>query len=135
MRLALGVIFVVHGYAKMTLGDGLSDSVAKVAIEFGEHGIPFAEAGAWLAMTTELVGGICMIAGLLVRLWAIPVGFTMLVATLFYHRSAFVVASGGMEYCLVLLAVCVCLFLSGAGPFSLDDWLRRRKKKRLSLPN
>src|SRR5258708_7650387 len=74
-RLPRGVVFVQTGWGKLhSLGD--------VTKFFTDLGIPAPAFQATLVATTELVGGALLVAGLLTRLAAAPLAFTMVVAIL-----------------------------------------------------
>lgn len=94
----------------------------------------------WLATLTELVGGALLLIGLFSRLWGIMLAGTMVVA--FYLTSwpaladlglfgiAADMADGYANYNrmyvqLALFVLAFGVFLTGAGPVSLDRWLFR----------
>ena len=126
LRLALGVIFVMHGAQKVLGlfgGTGLQATVEN----FQSHlGIP--PALGYTAAFTEFFGGFALVVGLLTRLSALGIGVTMAVATLKVHlANGFFInwfcAEGkghGFEYNLALLAMALALVLTGGGRYSLD---------------
>lgn len=74
LRVFLAPIFIMAGYGKLT-------ALENTTYYFGEFlGMPFPGLMALLAGLTEFVGGIALLIGLAVRLWAIPLMITMLVA-------------------------------------------------------
>src|SRR5918998_984256 len=76
---------------------------------------------------TEVVGGAALILGLFTRLAAVPLAFSMLVATVLVHLpNGFFSSSGGVEFTLLLTVACVALALTGPGKTSLDRVLARR---------
>lgn len=97
---------------------------------------------AWVVPLTELLGGLAIFVGLLVVYTAIPLIGTMLVALLTIHlRYGFssintigLTPDGpqfgppGYEINLLYIVGLVSLMLTGAGIFSLDAMLFRRKK-------
>ncbi|GLY28193.1 membrane protein [Kineosporia sp. NBRC 101731] len=115
-RVALGVVFIAHGWQKFS-----TNGMDATAAGFDGMGIPAATAAAWFAMTVELVGGILLIAGLLVPLVGILLAGNMLGALWFAHRDAGLFAQdGGYEYVLILAAFSLLLAGVGAGRISLD---------------
>ncbi len=76
---------------------------------------------------TEVVGGAALMLGLFTRLAAVPLAFSMLVATVLVHLpNGFFSSSGGVEFTLLLTVACVALALMGSGKASLDRFLARR---------
>ncbi|WP_066962619.1 DoxX family protein [Microbulbifer sp. Q7] len=82
LRLFLGPIFILAGWNKLT-------GIENVAAWFGNPdwglGLPAPLLLAWLAALTEFLGGIALVLGLGVRLAAIPLMFTMVVAAVTAH--------------------------------------------------
>ncbi len=75
----------------------------------------------------ELLGGAALILGLFTRLAAVPLAFSMLVATVLVHLpNGFFSSSGGIEYTLLLTVACVALAMTGPGEAALDRILARR---------
>ncbi|MCJ1705786.1 DoxX family protein [Rathayibacter sp. VKM Ac-2926] len=123
LRLALGAVFLAHGWQKIAV-----DGLAATTEGFGAMGIPFAAVLAPVAAFTELLGGAAIIVGLLTRIAAAGLAITALVALVVVHLpSGFFAATGGIEFVLVLAAGAVALALTGAGRLSVDALLRRRR--------
>ena len=80
--------------------------------------------------TTEFVGGLCLVLGLLTRLAAIPLATTMVVAILTAKRADIEGVTGlfGLEE-WTYLVVFVWLAFAGPGKASLD-WLIGRRLDR-----
>lgn len=74
-RLTVGVVFLQSGWGKL-------HSLEKVTDFFTSLKIPAPAFQAHLVATTEFVGGILMLAGLLSRVAAVPLTITMVVAIL-----------------------------------------------------
>lgn len=124
LRLAVGVVFVVHGWSKLTDIDGTSE-------QFASMGIPAAGTSAWLAVAGEFLGGLGLIFGALTPLAAIGTLCVMVTAILFVHIDKGLLAqNGGFEYPLTLLAVSLAFIARGAGPISVDAWIRSRRQDR-----
>lgn len=79
LRIYLSPIFIIAGYGKLTALDN-------TAYYFGEIlGLPAPTFMAFMAGFTEFFGGIALLLGFAVRLWALPLMMTMLVAALTAH--------------------------------------------------
>lgn len=79
LRLYLAPIFILAGWSKLS-------ALADTAYYFGESlGLPAPMLLAWLAGMAELCGGIGLLLGFAVRLWAIPLMITMVVAATTAH--------------------------------------------------
>jgi putative oxidoreductase len=119
LRLALGVMFAAHGLQKAFGwfgGPGISGFAQMLS------GLGFAPAAFWayLAAYTELLGGICLLAGLFTRLWAALLLALIAVAALKVHLShGFFLMQGGFEYAFVIAGVCLALLFAGAGRFGI----------------
>lgn len=77
LRLGMGAGFIVHGVAKISRGTAGFEKLLRL------EGVPFAHVNAVIGPYVELIGGVALILGLYVTLTAIPLLFTMLVATVF----------------------------------------------------
>ncbi|KZX22138.1 DoxX family protein [Rathayibacter tanaceti] len=123
LRLALGAVFIAHGWQKIAI-DGLGATTEG----FDAMGIPFAAALAPVAAFTELLAGAAIIVGVMTRIAAAGLAITALVALVVVHApNGFFAATGGIEFVLVLAAGAAALALTGAGRLSGDALLRRRR--------
>lgn len=107
LRLAAGVIFLLHGWSKLQGIDGVEGF-------FGTLGIPLPGFMAWVVALVEFVGGILLIAGLWVRPAAVLLAIVMLVA--FSTAKKFSLPQGDPD--LALLAISIALALMGPGRLS-----------------
>jgi putative oxidoreductase len=109
MRLAVGGVFLMHGIAKFERGIGAT------AHMLAGIGFPFATIFAVILMTIETVGAICVLLGILTRVWAAAMAVVMVVAILA------VKVRNGMNFELeaLLLAGAVTLVALGDGPLSV----------------
>lgn len=122
LRAVVGLIFVAHGAQKL-FGEGFGG----VASMMEGLGMPAPSLAAVALVLVELLGGAALILGLFTRLAAVPLAFSMLVATLLVHLpNGFFSSSGGIEYTLLLTVACVALTMTGPGEAALDRVLARR---------
>jgi putative oxidoreductase len=122
LRIITGVIFIAHGSQKI-FGMGFDG----VAGGFAQMGIPMAEILGPFVALLEFFGGFALIAGLLTRLTAFGLGSTMIVAILQVHLPNGLTGQGGFELPLSLLGAAFMLALTGAGSWSVDALISRRK--------
>jgi len=122
VRLALGTIFIAHGGQKLFVF-GLSG----VAGSFGQMGIPMGHLVGPMVAFVEFGAGIAIILGLLTRLAALAIAINMLGAIWFVHLPNGFFLPRGFEFNLALLGLAFALVSAGAGAFSLDAMLSRRR--------
>lgn len=118
VRLPTGVILVVVSLSKFTRHGSLVES-------FERYGVPWPDASVYLAGTVELVGGLLIVVGLVIRLAALGVAANMVVALATAGRvdtDLYHVGLGSL-----LLAAAVFLVWAGAGPWSVDERLAARR--------
>jgi putative oxidoreductase len=122
LRVVVGLIFLAHGTQKL-LGQGFGG----VGDMMEGIGVPAPAVAAVALVLVELVGGAALVLGLFTRLLAVPLAFSMLVATVTVHLpNGFFSSGGGVEFTLLLTVACVALALTGSGEASLDRFLARR---------
>src|SRR6195256_1426211 len=111
LRLALGIIFIWHGYPKLTHPN------ARHGI-FVQHGLPgyFVTAAGVL----EVFGGGLLILGFLTRIAALLLAIEMGVAIWKVHSAGGYLAVHNYEFPLAMLVGSFALATIGAGRFSID---------------
>ncbi|NBE95727.1 DoxX family protein [Nonomuraea sp. KC401] len=121
-RIAIGVIFIVHGYQKFaTMG------IAGTTEFFESVGIPLAGVAAPAVATLEVVGGLALIAGAALPIVGSLLALNMIGAIVFVHgANGFGAGEGGYEFVLALAAASLAVGFSGGGAFALDRVLGRR---------
>jgi putative oxidoreductase len=143
LRLMLGCGFMAHGWAKLSRGPA---GFAKLLEQIGA---PLPEVTAWVSTLIEIFGGLAILAGAFVAAVSIPLIVMMLVAMFTVHlRYGFsaintigLTADGpqfgppGYEVNLLYIAGLLALILGGAGPFSIDRLLARRKREPAASPS
>ena len=122
LRVGTGSIFAAHGAQKLFVY-----GFAGVTSAFTQMGIPMPGTAGPLTGLVEFFGGLALIVGLLTRLAGFGLAVTMLGAIAFVHLSAGFFAPGGVEYPLALLAVTIGLAFTGAGRYSTDALIGRRR--------
>jgi putative oxidoreductase len=120
LRVVVGVIFVMHGWQKLSMG------FHNVAGFLTSLGIPMPTLAAVLLTIVEFVGGIALILGALTRYFAALLAIDSLVAIITFHLKNGFFMPSGVEFPLLLLAANLNLMLAGAGALSVSAF---RKKK------
>lgn len=119
LRIILGLIFIGHGGQKLFGWFGGYGLEATAGFFQEQLGLTPGILWAFLASAGELFGGLLLLMGLFARFQGALLSFTMLVAILTAHNSAFFLPSG-MEYALALLGGSLVFAIGGAGKASLD---------------
>ena len=134
LRLAAGLIFLPHGYAKV-FGNG---GVAAFASDLPSYHIPLFLG--YVAAYAEFAGAILLILGLIARVDAFLLACTMTVAVFvvvlpdaLHDSPTFFTVMKAIELPLSLLAVNIAIIFIGPGRLSLDYLLWR--KRRPSVPS
>lgn len=120
LRLALGVVFIAHGYDRLFI-DGMAETVG----QFSAWEIPQAKLSAWITVIVEILGGAMLAIGLLTTAVAGVLLLLVLAALYFVHLDhGFFVAEGGVELTLVLAVALLVVIVFGSGRASLDGVLQ-----------
>lgn len=115
LRIALGVMFFTHGFILKYWTYGF-DGTAQF---FGVLGFP--PVLAYATIIAETVGGLMLIAGIMVRLVCLAL-LPVLLGALWVHSGngwVFDSPHGGWEFPLYLVVLCIAQALLGAGAFAL----------------
>ncbi len=116
VRLALALVFIVHGWMKL---NGLDATEAF----FGNVGIPAAGAMAVIVALVEFLGGIAMLLGVFTNWVGGLLAIVMLVAILqVKSKLGFV---GGFEFDLTLLLAALAVVFTGPGEWTIKKFARR----------
>jgi putative oxidoreductase len=104
-RVIVGIIFVVHGWQKVSNLQGVVDN-------FGPIG--------YLVTLGEFGGGLGLILGILSRFSAASLIVIMIEAIRRVHLPhGFMVSNGGFEYNLALIGLLTTILLAGPGIFTI----------------
>jgi len=120
LRLVVGVIFVMHGWQKLSMG------FQYVAGFLGSLHVPQPTLAAVLLTIVELLGGIGLILGVLTRYVAALLAIDMLVAIILVHLKNGFFSPKGVEFPLLLLAANLNVLLAGAGALSVSAFRKRK---------
>jgi putative oxidoreductase len=115
LRIALGIIFIAHGYPKLANLRGGS----QMQSFFVEHGLP--GYFVYVAGVIETFGGGLLLLGLFTRAAALLLTIEMCVAIWKVHSGHGYLAVHDYEFPLTLAASCFALATVGAGTLSLDQ--------------
>ena len=127
LRLMIGAVFVSEGLQKFLFPDILG------AGRFARIGLPNPETLAHLVGVVEVLAGTALLLGLLTRLATVPLIATMLVALattkwpILVSRGVWAAAHESRTDWSMLLG-CVFLLINGAGRWSVDHRLSRRRE-------
>ncbi|MEQ8907295.1 DoxX family protein [Ekhidna sp.] len=114
-RLAFGIHLLYYSWSSVTSFDVSGDA------EWLESmGVPWPFLSAWAYLLFEFFGGISLILGLKVRLFAIPLIGTFLVAYFMVHSSD---PYQDAYPALQMLAMSFFFLFAGSGKLSLDKWI------------
>jgi uncharacterized membrane protein YphA (DoxX/SURF4 family) len=116
LRLAVGILFIVHGYPKLTAQRKQGEAWMKSV------GMPAAMVP--LGGVFEFFGGLALILGLLTPIVAVLSALWMLSTTWFSKSKLKKKYASGYEIDVTLFFVAIALALLGSGIYSIDHLLR-----------
>ncbi|WP_210603154.1 DoxX family protein [Brevibacterium oceani] len=125
-RIALGVIFIAHGWQKFN-----EWTVAGTTDSFSQMGVPLPEIAAPFATFVELIGGALLILGALTPIVGALLAANVIGALVIVHLTPTpFVDQGGWELVAALAAGALLIAAMGPGRFSIDRFLFSGKKGR-----
>ena len=123
LRLGIGVMFMMHGYPKITGGSPVWEFLGS---QMSLIGLGFAPVfWGFMAALAEFVGGFFLILGLFTRPVAFGMFFTMLIAALMHLSMGDGIK--GSAHAIELGIVFIAFMFAGAGKYSLDALFFRKK--------
>ncbi|MDO4910379.1 MAG: DoxX family protein [Corynebacterium sp.] len=121
LRLALGVVFVAHGWDIL-----FHTGIIETAGQFSAVGVPDAKIAAYVACAVQLIAGLGVLLGFITGFFAGVLAIFMCCAFYFVHLGhGIFVNQGGAEYVMVMFAALVVLVVFGPGRVSVDGVLTR----------
>lgn len=112
LRIAIGVIFILHGYGKLF---GHAPGMEMFTGMVAGLGFPAPALFAYAAALSEFLGGIAILLGVATRVFSALIGIVMLVALVGVKKFAFPMA----DIDLALLMISIALFCMGPGKYSV----------------
>ena len=132
-RLALGIVMFPHGAQKMLGwygGNGFSGTMAFFTEQMGMPALV-----AFLVIVGEFLGSLALLMGFLTRFTSASLALIMVGAmTMVHWQHGFFMnwfghqAGEGYEYHLLAIGLCLSLFMTGGGKFSVDAVIAQRLK-------
>jgi len=119
LRILMGLGIASHGWQKIFGGQ-----MDRFAAGIAEMGFPLPGLFAWAAALSELLGGLLIVLGLGTRAAALFVFATMSIAAFIRHAPD---PFSKKELALAYWTMAGLLILAGAGRFSLDALLKKRR--------
>src|SRR2546425_10878342 len=113
LRLAIGTLFIVHGYPKLTAAQRAQGGAWMKSMGMPAALIPFAG-------VVEFFGGLSLILGILTPIIAFLSALWMLATTWLSVTKIKKKYSGGLEIDITLLLASLALTFLGGGTFSID---------------
>jgi putative oxidoreductase len=120
IRVALGLILVPHGFAKLFQSDAVAASR-----NFVNFGWAYPLAWAYFIGALEFFGGLMLAAGLFTRVVALAIVIEMAVISFAVLYPNWSWGKRGMEYALFMGIVAFAVLLRGGGRYSLDRLIGR----------
>lgn len=132
IRVALGAIFIAHGYMKLFVF-----GIGGVIKSFTAMGIPLPAILGTIVTLLEFFGGIAILIGLLTRWISLLFVVEFLVALFKVHlANGFFIGRGmdgqfhyGFEFVFLILFASLALSIMKAGNYSLDHALFEKEKR------
>lgn len=113
LRLALGTVFMAHGWAKLGTPLGTPEG-----FNIDDWNWPYPVFWAWVVALVETFGGLLIVVGFFTRLAALLIGAVMTTAIIKVRGvQGFV---GGFELEFSLLMIALALVFTGGGRLSID---------------
>jgi putative oxidoreductase len=116
LRLAVGTLFIIHGYPKLTPAQRQQGGAWMKSMGMPAAIVP-------LGGVVEFFGGLALILGLLTPIVAVLSALWMLSTTWFSISKIKKKYAGGYEIDVTLLLAALALALLGSGIYSLDHLL------------
>ena len=126
IRGVVGPVMAYHGYQKLNRPGGagaFADGVSQLKV----FGLALPRLAGYIVVAIELIGGLCILAGFLTRIWSLLLAVQMFTIPFVVKSQVGLIApegSGtGFELDLVLGVCALALVLMGPGALALDEVL------------
>jgi putative oxidoreductase len=116
LRLAIGTLFIIHGYPKLTAAQRTQGGAWMKSMGMPAAMVPFGG-------VVEFFGGLALILGILTPIVAALSALWMLSTTWFVTTKAKKKYVGGYEIDITLFLAALALALLGSGIYSIDHLL------------
>jgi uncharacterized membrane protein YphA (DoxX/SURF4 family) len=120
LRIWCGIIFIKYGVSIFH-----SASVEDFAHTLSTVNISFPLLSAYLCKSTEFFGGICFVAGFLIKPFSVFLVIDMVVASFIFHHGHLL--NNGLTTFLLLICL-LQIFLSKADMFTVDNYINNKSK-------
>ncbi|HVP35906.1 MAG TPA: DoxX family protein [Terriglobales bacterium] len=129
LRIGIGVMFIFHGYPKISGGPAMWGKIGTTVEIFGIHFVPVF--WGFMSSFTEFFGGIFLISGFFFRPITVMMTINMIVATSMHlsNGQGLAIASHAIEDGILFLS----LILIGPGKYSLDELFKPYKQGRSDI--
>lgn len=121
LRLMLGSVFAMHGYAKI-FHSGFDGTITF----FSQVGVPLPEIMGPAVAIIEFVGGIAMILGIYPRVIAVLFAGIVAGAIFFVKEGHGFFPPAGWELEYILLLASIALAIAGAGQWSVMELVKKK---------
>lgn len=127
IRAVVGPVMAYHGFLKLDRPGGagaFADSVSQLEV----FGLGMPRMTGYIVVAIELIGGICILAGFLTRIWSVLLAVQMFTIPFVVKSGIGLIAAQagdgtGFEIDLVIGVCAVALVLMGPGALALDALL------------
>lgn len=120
LRVAAGVIFILHGYGKLF---GNAPGMAGFTGMVAGMGFPLPGFFAYAAALSEFFGGIALLLGVYTKIFTVFISIVMIVA--FAGAKHFKLPMGDVD--LALLSIAIAIYFSGPGMYTIRKWMKGGK--------
>lgn len=132
MRITLGGVLFAHGAQKLLGCSGGFGFQGTMDFLTGTVGLPWIVG--FFVIVIEFFGSVSLILGFGVRIWSIAMFFmTLGIIQTSHMQYGFFMnwlanqKGEGIEYFLLMLGLAASIAISGAGKFSIDEWILEKK--------
>lgn len=120
IRIITGILFIYHGHEVFVPGQ-----MSGYAKWLADLHYPVPAVFAYAGKTAELLGGISLLLGLWVRVFTLPLTFTLLLITFTMGHGKILTDD---QHPFISALLCAVFFCLGAGVWSVDAWRISQKQ-------